>query len=337
MATRVFPGPTGLTIALAAVALAAFAVSLVTGPADLTFAQMLGGLFGTADTSSTLIMQELRLPRALLTALCGAGLGMAGAALQGLLRNPLASPDLLGTGNAAAFGAVAILALGIAGTGSLILPLAAVSASLVSIGALLWLSGRDARPLTVILAGLALSTFAGALVALTLNLAPNDFLALEIAFWLLGSFSDRSMVHVAIAAPFIAGGMALMLSQRRLIAALTLGEETARSLGTDTPLRRTALLVGVAATVGAQVAVSGVVGFIGLVVPHLVRPLTGGRPDKVLVPSALAGAAVLSIADIAVRALPTIGELKIGVLTALVGAPFFFLLVARERASRDIG
>lgn len=262
---------------------------------------------------------------------------MAGAALQGLLRNPLASPDLLGTGNAAAFGAVSVLALGLAGTGSLLLPGAAIATSLVSIGLLLWLSGRDARPLTVILAGLALSTFGGALVALTLNLAPNDFLALEIAFWLLGSFADRSAVHLAIAVPFIGVGMALMLSQRRLVAALTLGEETARSLGADTPARRIALLSGVAAAVGGQVAVSGVIGFIGLVVPHLVRPLVGARPDRLLVPSALAGATVLTVADILVRVLPTIGELKIGVLTALVGAPFFFVLVARERARRDLG
>lgn len=131
--------------------------------------------------------------------------------------------------------------------------------------------------------------------------------------------------------------MALMLSQRRLVAALTLGEETARSLGADTPARRIALLSGVAAAVGGQVAVSGVIGFIGLVVPHLVRPLVGARPDRLLVPSALAGATVLTVADILVRVLPTIGELKIGVLTALVGAPFFFVLVARERARRDLG
>ena len=325
------------SILFAAAAAAAFVVSLVTGPAPLSLADVIAALLGMGDTAANLIVQDLRLPRAVLTIACGAGLGMAGAALQGMLRNPLASPDLLGTGNAAAFGAVFILALGLAGTGSVILPLSSILAALVSIMLLLWLSGRDARPLTVILAGLALSTFAGALVALTLNLAPNDFLALEIAFWLLGSFADRGPVHVAIALPFLAGGMALMLSQRKLIAALTLGEETARSLGADTPARRIALLCGVAATVGGQVAVSGVIGFVGLVVPHLVRPLVGGRPDALLVPSALAGAAILTLADIGVRIMPTIDELKIGVLTALVGAPFFFLLVARERRRRDIG
>ena len=326
-----------VSILLAAAAIAAFIISLVTGPAPLSPADVLMALFGNGDAAANLIVQDLRLPRAVLTVLCGAGLGMAGAALQGILRNPLASPDLLGTGNAAAIGAVVILALGLAGTGSIILPLSSILAALVSILLLLWLSGRDARPLTVILAGLALSTFAGALVALTLNLAPNDFLALEIAFWLLGSFTDRGPVHVAIALPFIAGGMALMLSQRKLVAALTLGEETARSLGADTPARRIALLCGVAFTVGGQVAVSGVIGFVGLVVPHLVRPIVGGRPDALLVPSALAGAAILTLADIGVRILPTIDELKIGVLTALVGAPFFFLLVARERRRRDIG
>ena len=326
-----------VSILLAAAAIAAFIISLVTGPAPLSPADVLMALFGNGDAAANLIVQDLRLPRAVLTVLCGAGLGMAGAALQGILRNPLASPDLLGTGNAAAFGAVVILALGLAGTGSIILPLSSILAALVSILLLLWLSGREARPLTVILAGLALSTFAGALVALTLNLAPNDFLALEIAFWLLGSFTDRGPVHVAIALPFIAGGMALMLSQRKLVAALTLGEETARSLGADTPARRIALLCGVAFTVGGQVAVSGVIGFVGLVVPHLVRPIVGGRPDALLVPSALAGAAILTLADIGVRILPTIDELKIGVLTALVGAPFFFLLVARERRRRDIG
>ena len=325
------------SVILAAAALVTFAVSLATGPAPLSPVDVIAALLGHGDDAAKLIVQDLRLPRAVLTVLCGAGLGMAGAALQGLLRNPLASPDLLGTGNAAAFGAVVVLALGMAGTGSLLLPSSSIFAALVSIALLLWMSGRDALPLTVILAGLALSTFAGALVALTLNLAPNDFLALEIAFWLLGSFADRGPIHVAIALPFLAGGMMLMLSQRKLVAALTLGEETARSLGTDTPTRRIALLCGVAAAVGGQVAVSGVIGFVGLVVPHLVRPFVGGRPDALLLPSAFAGAATLTLADIGVRILPTIDELKIGVLTALVGAPFFFLLVARERRRRDIG
>ncbi|MCB1473596.1 MAG: iron ABC transporter permease [Rhodobiaceae bacterium] len=326
-----------ISLALAATAIATFAASLLVGPADIGVGGVLAALAGTGDTATGMIVRDLRLPRAVLTLICGGGLGMAGAALQGLLRNPLASPDLLGTGNAAAFGAVAVLSLGLAGTGSLLLPACAIAAALVSIVLLLWLAGRDARPLTVILAGLALSTFGGALVALALNLAANDFLALEIAFWLLGSFGDRGPVQVAIALPFIAVGMALMMSQRRLLAALTLGEETARSLGADTPLRRIALLCGVAATVGGQVAVSGVVGFIGLVVPHLVRPLVGARPDRLMLPSALAGATVLTAADIGVRLLPTINELKVGVVTALVGAPFFFLLVARERRRRDVG
>lgn len=325
------------SILFALAAAAAFLASIAIGPADLALTQIIAALQGSGSQVEQLIVVELRLPRALLTLLCGAGLGMAGAALQGLLRNPLASPDLLGTGNAAAFGAVAMLALGLAGTSSLALPAAAIATAMIAMGLLVWLAGRDARPLTVILAGLALSTFAGALVALTLNLAPNDFLALEIAFWLLGSFTDRSLVHLAIALPFVAGGMVLMVSQRRLIAALTLGEETARSLGADTPLRRIALLCGVACAVGGQVAVSGVIGFIGLVVPHLVRPMVGGRADALLVPSALAGACVLTLADIGVRVLPTINELKVGVVTALVGAPFFFLLVARERAQRDVG
>ncbi len=326
-----------LNSCLAAAALVAFALSLISGPAPISPVEALGGLTGSASEATNLIMRELRLPRAVLTLACGAGLAMAGAALQGLLRNPLAAPDLLGTGNAAAFGAVIILALGLAGTGSLLMPASAIIAALIALALLLVIAGNDPRPLTVILAGLALSTFAGALVALTLNLAPNDYLALEIAFWLLGSFADRSFAHVAVAAPCIALGMTLMLWQRPLLAALTLGEETARSLGVDTRGRRLALLIGVAAIVGGQVAVSGVIGFIGLIVPHLIRPFAGARPDMLLIPSALAGAALLTLADVGIRSLPTVNELKIGVATALVGAPFFFLLVARERRRRDVG
>lgn len=311
--------------------LAAFLLSLLTGPVAIAPGAALDILAGGGDPLLRTILIELRLPRAILGCAIGATLGLGGAVLQGYLRNPLAAPDLLGSANAAALGAVAVLAAGLAGTLSLMLPATAIVASLVATLLLVAIAGRDPRPVTLVLAGLALTTFLGACVALVLNLAPNPFLALEVAFWLLGSLTDRSMVHVAIALPFLVASWVALLSVGPALSALSLGEDTARSLGV--PLARTRLLVvgGVAVGIGAAVAVSGVIGFVGLVVPHLVRPFVGNDPARTLLPSALLGGALLTLADVVVRLLPGFTEIRLGVVTALVGAPFFFVLILRER------
>jgi iron complex transport system permease protein len=290
-------------------------------------------LCGSGPEEFQIIVREIRLPRALLGVSIGAVLGLSGAALQGLLRNPLASPSLFGAPQSAAFGAVLMIAVGWSDVRSIALPLAAIAMAFVSVFVLVGIAGRRANLLVLILAGLAISSLAGAATALALNLAPNPFAALEIAFWLLGSLEDRSFRHVIVATPLMALGAALLLSQRNNFRALTLGEDVAQSLGVPVDSVRMLVIIGVALAVGASVAVSGTIGFIGLVAPHLVRPLVRYDPGQVLLPSCLTGGALLLAADIAVRLIPSTTDIKVGVLTSLIGVPFFLILIVRERRS----
>jgi len=278
-----------------------------------------------------MILVELRLPRALLGALVGASLGLAGAALQGLMRNPLAEPGIIGVSGTAALGAVMVFYFGLAGSMSLALPLGGIAGALVATFLLYVLAGRGAGTMTLILAGVAINSFAGALTALALNLSPNPYAALEIVFWLLGSLADRSLAHVALVLPPMLVGWALLLASARALDALTLGEDTAHSLGVDLRRLRWQLVGGAGLSVGSAVAVTGAIGFVGFVVPHLLRPLTGYRPGRLLLASALGGAALTLAADIAVRLIPTRPELKLGVVTAIIGAPFLFSLIWRLR------
>ncbi len=329
-----FPGHDKLTALLAILAgLSGFA-SLLIGPADLSPVDVAMALVGSGDDVSTAIVWELRLPRTALALMIGATLAMCGAALQGFVRNPLASPSLLGTTNFAALGAVMTLYFGTSGAFTLAVPLAAIAMSMLSVAALVVIAGRDSRVLTLILAGLALSSLASALIALALNLAPSPFAIIEITFWLLGSLSDRSSEHLLLAAPFLAICWVLLLFDRRTLLGLTLGEDTARSMGLNIRAAQIRIILAVALGAGAAVAVSGVIGFVGLVVPHLVRPFVNYDPARLLVPSAFAGAALLSTADCVVRIAPGTAELKLGVLTAMIGVPFFLFLILRERQGR---
>ncbi len=317
----------GLTAALGAV----FIISLGFGPAPISLADAIAALTGQGSETTRIIVFELRLPRALLGVMVGATLGLAGAALQGFLRNPLAEPGLIGVSSTAALGAVLTLYTGIAATFTLALPLGGVTGALIGVALLQALAGRGGGALTLILAGIAITSMGGALTALVLNLAPSPFAALEIVFWLMGSLADRSFTHVWLALPFMAVGWALLLTLGRPLDALTLGEDTAQSLGFDVSRARTRLVIGTALCVGAATAVAGAIGFLGLVVPHLLRPLVDHRPGRLLLPSALCGAILMLLADIAVR-LPFPGvELKLGVLTALVGGPFFLWLIVAYR------
>jgi iron complex transport system permease protein len=308
-------------------------LSLGIGPVRLSPRAVVTALGGGGDAIAEVIVREIRLPRTILAVAIGAILGLSGAALQGLLRNPLASPDLFGAPQSAALGAVLIIALGAADVRSWALPAAAIAMAFASVFALLAIAGRNASLLLLILAGLALSSLAGALTSLALNLSPNPFAALEISFWLLGSIEDRSFRHVVLALPFIIAGGAILLGRRHAFRVLSLGEEAAQSLGIDVARVRLAVIVGVALGVGGAVAVSGTIGFIGLVAPHLVRPLIGPDPARLLVPSALAGACLLLASDIAVRLIPAAEPLKVGVLTSIIGVPFFLYLIMRERRS----
>lgn len=305
--------------------------SLAVGPVKLSPLTVVQALVGLGGEVQQIIVQEIRLPRTILALAIGGILGLSGAALQGLLRNPLASPSLFGAPQSAAFGAVLIISLGLADVRSFALPVAAITMAFVSVFVLLAIAGRNASLLLLILAGLAISALAGAATALVMNLSANPFASLEIAFWLLGSLEDRSFRHVVLALPFIVAGGVLLFSQRAVFRALSLGEETAQSLGIDVGRLRLIVIAGTALGVGGAVSVSGTIGFIGLVAPHLVRPLIGHDPARVLLPSALAGAALLLAADIAVRLIPASTDIKVGVLTSIIGVPFFLYLIVRER------
>ncbi|WP_319798751.1 iron ABC transporter permease [Nitrobacter sp.] len=320
-----------VTVALCAGVALLMLVSLGVGPVKLSPVAVLDALFGGGSEVQRIIVQDIRLPRAILGLAIGAILGLSGAALQGLLRNPLASPSLFGAPQAAAFGAVLVIALGGIDVRSFALPVAAIVAAFASVFVLLAIAGRNASLLILILAGLAISSLAGAATSLTMNLSRNPFAALEIAFWLLGSLEDRSFRHVMLALPFIIAGAAILMSRRHAFRALSLGEESAQSLGVDVGRLRLWAILGVALGVGGAVAGAGAIGFIGLVAPHLMRPLIGYDPARLMVPSALAGAALLLAADIAVRLIPSTSDIKVGVLTALIGVPFFLYLIVRER------
>lgn len=311
--------------------LALFATSLFIGYAPLPVTDALLALFGQGDDLTTTVMQQIRLPRALLSAMVGAALGLSGAAMQGYLRNPLAEPGLIGVSGASALGAVIALQTGFAGAFTLALPLSALAFALVAIAILLALSGPRGGSLTLILAGIAISALAGALTSLALNLSPNPYATYEMVFWMMGSVADRSMEHVILAAPVMAVGAVLLLTTGRGLDALTLGEDAAQSLGINLTALRLRLLIGTAAAVGAATAVAGAIGFVGLVVPHLLRPLIGHSPARLLWASALGGAALLTAADIATRLILPDKDLKLGVLMALIGAPLFLHLIYKTR------
>jgi iron complex transport system permease protein len=321
----------GVMTALVVLVLLLALLSLGTGPVRLSPLTVIDALFGGGSDVQQVIVQEIRLPRTILGFAIGAILGLSGAALQGLLRNPLASPSLFGAPQSAAFGAVLVIAFGLADVRSYALPVAAILAAFASVFVLLAVAGRNAGLLILILAGLAISSLAGAATALAMNLSSNPFVVLEIAFWLLGSLEDRSFRHVMLALPFIVAGAILLWSQRNAFRALSLGEEAAQSLGVNVGRLRLAVILGTALGVGGAVAVTGTVGFIGLVAPHLMRPLIGHDPGRLLLPSALTGAALLLAADIAVRIIPSSSDIKVGVLTSIIGVPFFLYLIMRER------
>jgi len=325
--------PVLIFLLLAGVAIAA-TLSMLIGPSGIGFSQLLGVIGRGDDGIAWTIISEIRLPRTILAVMVGATLGLSGATLQGFLRNPLADPGLVGVSSMAALGAVLALYTGISAVFPLALPLMAIGGGLACVVLLQGLAGRGGM-LTLILAGVAISSLAGALTSLALNLSPNPYAALEIVFWLLGSVTDRSMDHVLLAAPFMLAGWLVLAWTAPALNALTLGEEAAVSLGVD--LRRTRALVvtGTALSVGAAVAVSGAIGFVGLVTPHLLRPLVGHSPARLLPASALGGALLLTAADVLVRVITPGSELRLGVATALIGAPFFIWLVIRARTELE--
>ncbi len=305
------------TLALALIA--AFALSLVAGKV------WIGPADWFADSANGWIMAELRLPRAILGASIGAVLGLSGAVLQGYLRNPLADPTVVGVSSTAALGGVIALFFGLSP-----FPLAMIGAML-SVIILVLMAGRSGGPLGFILAGMVLATLSGSLTAFLISIAPNPFATSEIIAWMMGALTDRTMDDVIKALPFMAIGAAVLATAARALDALTLGEDAARSLGVDPARLQWVVALGIGLSVGASVAVSGVVGFVGLIVPHFVRMIVGERPISTLLPSAIGGAVLVLVADSLVRLLPGVGEVRLGIAMAVLGAPFFFLLLSRVR------
>ncbi|MCE0742991.1 iron ABC transporter permease [Acetobacter sicerae] len=319
-----------LLITLTSVLILLFGLALVRGETALPFLPALEDFLAGRDTVGAVILGQLRLPRALLAVMIGGSLGLSGAVLQGYLRNPLADPGLLGVSSGAALGAVLVFYTGLAGAFSFALPLGGLAGALLAVVLLLGLAGQGGV-VSLLLAGTALTSFFAAMTALTLNLVPSPYASFEIMHWLMGSLADRTMLQVWLCLPGIFLGSLLMAMSGRVLDALTLGDEVAESLGFTLKGMwgaQNRIVLGSALAIGSGVAVAGAIGFIGLVVPHLLRPLTGHRPGRLLLPSFLGGAILLLLADICARFIPTHTELHVGVLTALTGAPLFFWRVS---------
>lgn len=308
-----------------------FILSICTGDASLPWMKLLGDAHAWVNHVPWMILTEIRLPRAILGLLVGAALGLSGAVLQGFLRNPLADPGLVGASSMGALGAVIMFYFGFAQSFAWALPLGGMLGAATAVLLIYALSWRDSSPFTLILAGMAINAVAGALTSLALNYAPSPYAALEIVFWLMGSLSDRSFDQVWVVLPFIAVGSIMLLSTGRALDALSLGEDAARSMGVNLSRVRFLVIMGTALAVGAAVSVAGVIGFVGLVVPHFLRPFVGHQPRLLLGASALGGAVLLLASDILVRLAASGQELKLGVVTALIGGPFFVVLLFRTR------
>lgn len=320
------------TLGLAAAAALSILVALLAGSGPASIADMLPVLTGAdADPLLATVLLEIRLPRILTAFLVGAALGLAGAALQGLLRNPLADPGVLGVSGASALGAVVAVYFNLAAVSVWVMPGLSIAMALAAT-ALLYALGASAVSTTrLVLVGVGLSSFAGALMALLMNLAPNPFSLSDLVNWLLGSMANRSWLDIGFSAPFWIAGLACVLLAAPGLRALTLGEEGASGIGADVPRTRLLVIVGSALLTGASVAAAGIIGFVGIVAPHLVRPFVRHDPGDLLIPSALLAGTILVLADLAVRILPFAIELKLGVAAALIGAPAFIWIAARAR------
>lgn len=318
-----------LNLILAVMAAALFALSALVGTAALPLDETLAALARLGDERIRTIVWELRLPRAAAAFAVGAALGLAGAGMQGLLQNPLAEPGVLGVSAFSALGAVVAIFFGFAAVSSLAVPVAAILGAGLAAALLALAAARGARSVTLLLIGIGLSSVAGALMSLALNLAPNPYSLSDLVNWMMGSVANRSWADMAFGAPWWIAGAALVLLAGPGLRALSLGDETAASLGADPKQLRLLVIGGTSLLTGASVAVAGTIGFVGIVAPHVVRPFVKHDPQRLLVPSALLAGVILMAADIAVRVLPFQQELKLGVAAALVGGPVFIWIAAR--------
>jgi iron complex transport system permease protein len=320
-----------LTATLLALCAIAIAGSCFLGPTPIAAQNIIAALFGGGDASSHLIIWQIRLPRALAGLGVGVALGASGAALQGLLRNPLAEPGVLGVSAMASLFATVTIYWGLVELSPWILPGAAISGALLATALLALIAPKISSVVTLVLVGVGLSSLAGALMALLINLAPNPFSLSDMMNWMMGSLANRSFDDLGFAAPFWFVGLAILIVTGPGLRALALGEETASAVGLHVGRARALVVVGAGLLTGASVAVAGAVGFVGIIAPHLVRPLVGHDPAKAITPSALLGGLILILADSLARVVPTDQELKLGVVAALLGAPLFILIAAGRR------
>ncbi len=320
----------GLILLLLIITGCSFLASILIGSSQVGWSELIAVLFAEEFGTARLILLEIRLPRTLLGLMVGFTLGASGAALQGYLRNPLAEPGLIGVSSSASLGAVVMIYTGLSTHFAMALPVGAILAAFISV-IILMILAKKGQTMHLILSGIAISSLCSALTSLSLNLAANPYLSLEMMFWLMGSLADRSFEHVKLALPFMLIGWIILFCQARSLDALTLGDDVAHSLGFNLKKVQFLLVLGTALSVGAATAVTGVIGFVGLVVPHLLRPLFQHKPSQLLLASALGGASLVLIADICVRLLSSQTEIKLGVLTSLIGAPFFLYLILKQQ------
>ncbi len=324
-----------VVVVLAAAIAVALAAACLVGSTPLGVSRVLAALLGGASAGDRVVVWEIRLPRAVAALVAGAALGASGAALQGLLRNPLAEPGVLGVSATAALGATFVIYYGLANAGAVALPVAAIAGAMTATALLTVAATRVGSVVTLILVGVGLSSFAGAMMTLLMNLAPHPFSLSDMLNWMLGTVANRSFDDLVTAAPFLVTGLAILFAGRRSLSALTLGEETAAGVGVDLPRTRRLMVVGAGLATGAAVSIAGAIGFVGIVAPHLVRPWVNHDPARALAPSALLAGFMLVVADLGVRVAPTDTELRLGVVAALMGAPVFVWIAARRRAPGD--
>lgn len=315
--------------------LAALFAACWLGSTPMGAGRIIAALTGSGTQSDQIIIWAIRLPRALAAFCVGAALGISGAALQGLLRNPLAEPGVLGVSASASLLASLSIYYGVAALSPWVLPLAAIIGALLATALIAMAALRISSVVTLILIGVGLSSFAGALMSLLINFAPNPFTLSDVMTWMLGSVANRSFADIGFSAPFMLLGIGLLLMSRRGLSALTLGEEAAQGMGLDLTRQRVLTVLGAGLATGGAVALAGAIGFIGIIAPHLIRPLTGHDPARALIPSAVLAGLCLVLADIAIRLIPTTNELKLGVAIALIGAPVF-IWIAAQRHTRGL-
>jgi iron complex transport system permease protein len=324
-----------LIIVLAIASLICIVVACTLGSTPLGLSRVIAALFGQSSVGDSIVIWEIRLPRSLAAYVVGAALGASGAALQGLLRNPLAEPGVLGVTATASLSATFALYYGLASTSAYLLPIYAIAGALAATALLAAAAIRIKSVVTLILLGVGLSSFSAAAMSLLLNLAPNPFSLADMINWLLGSVANRSFEDLNIVMPFVVAGLAILFFSRRGLSALTLGEEAASGIGLNLTRQRIAVVLGAGLATGASVALAGAIGFVGIVAPHLIRPIVGHDPARSLLPSAMLAGIILVIADIGVRLLPTAAELKLGVVAAIIGAPAFIWIAVSRRVTYD--